>query len=164
MTITFYFLLTHCIFQLTRSRGAWLNNSVIPITNNWFQLTRSRGAWHLQSDTFHNDLVISTHTLTWSVTREWFMETDQWSISTHTLTWSVTGHVIFSFCGFFISTHTLTWSVTLFLFLFVLCTQFQLTRSRGAWPVKILWQQGNIWFQLTRSRGAWHRAWIYKKW
>ena len=24
----------------------------------------------LQSDTFHNDLVISTHTLTWSVTRK----------------------------------------------------------------------------------------------
>ena len=33
---------------------------------------------------------ISTHTLTWSVTWEWFMETDQRSISTHTLTWSVT--------------------------------------------------------------------------
>ena len=33
--------------------------------------------------------------------------------------------------------------------------QFQLTRSRGAWPIKILWQQGHIWFQLTRSRGAW---------
>ena len=66
----------------------------------------------LQSDTFHNDLVISTHTLTWSVTRKLkkkengiadfnshaHVERDHDTmcynidivISTHTLTWSVT--------------------------------------------------------------------------
>ena len=55
----------------------------------------------------------------------------------------------------YISTHTLTWSVTLFLFLFVLCTQFQLTRSRGAWPVLYQTTEKLQGFQLTRSRGAW---------
>ena len=44
----------------------------------------------LQSDTFHNDLVISTHTLTWSVTIGTFIGSYSGFISTHTLTWSVT--------------------------------------------------------------------------
>ena len=45
----------------------------------------------LQSDTFHNDLVISTHTLTWSVTdQNWNGHNFVAKISTHTLTWSVT--------------------------------------------------------------------------
>ena len=77
---------------------------------------------------------ISTHTLTWSVTktctkfdttkfhfnshahveRDCNVATLQilFVISTHTLTWSVTiGTFIGSYSGF-ISTHTLTWSVT----------------------------------------------------
>ena len=36
-------------------------------------------------------LIISTHTLTWSVTTDYLGETDVVDISTHTLTWSVTG-------------------------------------------------------------------------
>ena len=53
---------------------------------------------------------ISTHTLTWSVTRTLFVETEQIIISTHTLTWSVTDkHPIIK-----------------------KPPQFQLTRSRGA--------------------------------
>ena len=36
------------------------------------------------------DLEISTHTLTWSVTRGDYHDMDKMSISTHTLTWSVT--------------------------------------------------------------------------
>ena len=35
-------------------------------------------------------------------------------------------------------------------------TQFQLTRSRGAWLRKYGKTRIYIWFQLTRSRGAWH--------
>ena len=56
-------------------------------------------------------------------------------ISTHTLTWSVTKwHKKKRICTF-ISTHTLTWSVTpLYQFISSLW-KFQLTRSRGAWQV-----------------------------
>ena len=55
---------------------------------------------------------ISTHTLTWSVTRFLCYNTFTVTISTHTLTWSVTVKLIgvAHKCG--ISTHTLTWSVT----------------------------------------------------
>ena len=120
-------------FQLTRSRGAWLKLAKTCKIINTFQLTRSRGAWLIENvcQLFH--VVISTHTLTWSVTngltRAWLMN--------------------------IISTHTLTWSVT--------CTanpcktyaKFQLTRSRGAWLIVILLLTYSMWFQLTRSRGAW---------
>ena len=55
---------------------------------------------------------ISTHTLTWSVTKDFAIDRRIEIISTHTLTWSVTTSVrkIYSSQG--ISTHTLTWSVT----------------------------------------------------
>ena len=36
-------------------------------------------------------MIISTHTLTWSVTSERLSWHNQTAISTHTLTWSVTG-------------------------------------------------------------------------
>ena len=53
-------------------------------------------------------------------------------ISTHTLTWSVTKTTHTHHLKLKISTHTLTWSVTIsFYFLFTYCV-FQLTRSRGA--------------------------------
>ena len=77
---------------------------------------------------------ISTHTLTWSVTKKAYNEmTDDenfnshahverdrnlaWNgyiltISTHTLTWSVTDRLTIGFNRLMISTHTLTWSVT----------------------------------------------------
>ena len=35
-------------------------------------------------------VIISTHTLTWSVTAYSFYRSAAWKISTHTLTWSVT--------------------------------------------------------------------------
>ena len=79
-------------------------------------------------------VIISTHTLTWSVTtiHHWVrsfvsdfnshahVERDSlWAIpltkspiSTHTLTWSVTGDGLNCPIGMCISTHTLTWSVT----------------------------------------------------
>ena len=54
---------------------------------------------------------ISTHTLTWSVTRLFLAVKNLVSISTHTLTWSVTGTKGNSWRNY----------------------KFQLTRSRGAW-------------------------------
>ena len=75
---------------------------------------------------------ISTHTLTWSVTREISVQFFWTYISTHTLTWSVTYAYILSYKATSISTHTLTWSVTIQLFIYVFLAKFQLTRSRGA--------------------------------
>ena len=80
------------------------------------------------------ELIISTHTLTWSVTYQDSVNVTENSISTHTLTWSVTQELSISVAiganfnshahverdlvqmgasvDFYISTHTLTWSVT----------------------------------------------------
>ena len=55
---------------------------------------------------------ISTHTLTWSVTKYWNKRITYETISTHTLTWSVTFVAGIRVHTHFISTHTLTWSVT----------------------------------------------------
>ena len=64
----------------------------LPWVRRWhsFQLTRSRGAWPAETALYFINLLISTHTLTWSVTTA--AETNQppMVISTHTLTWSVT--------------------------------------------------------------------------
>ena len=121
-------------FQLTRSRGAWREvdphlkdkrdfNSHAHVERDIadeygyekysrFQLTRSRGAWRAENGNDYFAVIISTHTLTWSVTCKekgftiWIchfnshahverdaslgeFEADQ-NISTHTLTWSVT--------------------------------------------------------------------------
>ena len=53
-------------------------------------------------------------------------------ISTHTLTWSVTKHRTNVAVTFAISTHTLTWSVTTVRTGSPTRLKFQLTRSRGA--------------------------------
>ena len=53
-------------------------------------------------------------------------------ISTHTLTWSVTNRLNVELGCDFISTHTLTWSVTSNAKKYSPKTLFQLTRSRGA--------------------------------
>ena len=113
---------------------------------------------HVERDVLHGFSFqiphISTHTLTWSVTRgarrvvppakhfnsHAHVERDRGrppappirKISTHTLTWSVTKTTQIIAGGVSISTHTLTWSVThLSQPLSVFCG-FQLTRSRGA--------------------------------
>ena len=57
-------------------------------------------------------IIISTHTLTWSVTMDVYNAFYKRFISTHTLTWSVTTPFLYSVGRFSISTHTLTWSVT----------------------------------------------------
>ena len=56
---------------------------------------------------------ISTHTLTWSVTEKMQEWRPAIEISTHTLTWSVTYDKRLLGVPSWISTHTLTWSVTL---------------------------------------------------
>ena len=53
-------------------------------------------------------------------------------ISTHTLTWSVTKLHVMQKWRMEISTHTLTWSVTFYNCAYALAKAFQLTRSRGA--------------------------------
>ena len=57
-------------------------------------------------------IFISTHTLTWSVTKVVKVRKTDFGISTHTLTWSVTCSLIIITDPLIISTHTLTWSVT----------------------------------------------------
>ena len=70
----------------------------------------------MERDTFQevqwNLTRISTHTLTWSVTRFTAILKSRKEISTHTLTWSVTLLKPESLSETLISTHTLTWSVT----------------------------------------------------
>ena len=78
------------LFQLTRSRGAWPAahrgeavrgdfNSHAHVERDIadeygyekysrFQLTRSRGAWRAENGNDYFAVIISTHTLTWSVT------------------------------------------------------------------------------------------------
>ena len=163
-------------FQLTRSRGAWPWRTLRLRRRRQFQLTRSRGAWrirlwgtpwrayfnsHAHVERDHLETTpqaaeeISTHTLTWSVTRycpfhlsakristhtlTWSVTERIWkplrltAISTHTLTWSVTISADVKTVNNFISTHTLTWSVTTPFHFLRTVYQFQLTRSRGAW-------------------------------
>ena len=122
------------IFQLTRSRGAWRKLTDRCALVCTFQLTRSRGAWPCRHNRNTPNHAISTHTLTWSVTRRLIgfggcfldfnshahVERDGGAtppesfrpISTHTLTWSVTVRSPSSVSSRCISTHTLTWSVT----------------------------------------------------
>ena len=120
-------------FQLTRSRGAWL----------WC-VGNSAGIWnfnshaHVERDTWNKCTIfwtyISTHTLTWSVTR---------------IQWSQAGFPLFQLTRSRGAWHT--WNA-----LGVLQQSFQLTRSRGAWPVAAFLCSEPVEFQLTRSRGAWH--------
>ena len=165
-----------------------------------FQLTRSRGAWLAIPKLSVPAIRISTHTLTWSVTRCILPYVIPPKISTHTLTWSVTSWIpgkthwqeqfqltrsrgawlfysaslqtILHFNSHahverdrlttpknsvtIISTHTLTWSVTTWEKKEAWHKIFQLTRSRGAWLRCTSLSDLHELFQLTRSRGAWH--------
>ena len=143
------------IFQLTRSRGAWhsryhsnwriLNfNSHAHVERDiypyWqiFKTYNFNSHAHVERDPMAGSMVqqcrISTHTLTWSVTCIAVLRLVLIIISTHTLTWSVTTSSYPSVMIRKISTHTLTWSVTNGFCLRGRIFQFQLTRSRGAWP------------------------------
>ena len=119
---------------------------------------------------------ISTHTLTWSVTFEFFdnemyipnfnshahVERDEsicnfckiLYISTHTLTWSVTMIAKMPQIILIISTHTLTWSVTIAVLRLVLITK--ISTHTLTWSVTHIHSRYHVTikFQLTRSRGA----------
>ena len=120
-----------------------------------FQLTRSRGAWLEKFPTINTIFDISTHTLTWSVTlhvatlkfficyfnshahveRDYCFST----LALYHANFNSHAHVerdVIEPVAFFcvsISTHTLTWSVTPSKILLPFVSVFQLTRSRGAW-------------------------------
>ena len=121
-------------FQLTRSRGAWHAVKWVILPIGYFNSHA-----HVERDislllTFINFNDFNSHA---HVERDEVQMsfTEMQVISTHTLTWSVT---IWDFEGIytkFISTHTLTWSVTLLSLKRRRDKEFQLTRSRGAWPV-----------------------------
>ena len=121
------------VFQLTRSRGAWLIFLTMKCISPKFQLTRSRGAWREDFDFTLNKLNFNSHAhverddarpTIWQLTRNFnshaHVERDRvinssnsiYLISTHTLTWSVTRHNQNTKSSLYISTHTLTWSVT----------------------------------------------------
>ena len=146
---------TYAKFQLTRSRGAWQVAFYLLLAYRIFQLTRSRGAW-LVKITF-TELVsnFNSHAHVERDRRQYRSFTNSGHFNSH-------AHVerdlreVFRHSQFFISTHTLTWSVTRIALQSSASKGFQLTRSRGAWPLrsKFRWQQKP--FQLTRSRGAWH--------
>ena len=99
-------------------------------------------------------ILISTHTLTWSVTYSGFATGTNYQISTHTLTWSVTYSDVFKQSFNKISTHTLTWSVTRFLWILLLF--FWISTHTLTWSVTTDGQLRSFCsrFQLTRSRGA----------
>ena len=129
-------------------------------------------------------IVISTHTLTWSVTitkhergfkhefqltrsrGAWLANPILGSknvISTHTLTWSVTftwGNLPDTID---ISTHTLTWSVTKNEYYSL--KKINISTHTLTWSVTDWMWTFQRWavFQLTRSRGAWHFNGIYGK-
>ena len=101
---------------------------------------------------------ISTHTLTWSVTRAYpllarclrhfnshaHVERDTnsirrskpYEISTHTLTWSVTNSVQWRIYCICISTHTLTWSVTHYFF--IVSPYIRISTHTLTWSVTIV--------------------------
>ena len=125
----------HIWFQLTRSRGAWLPAFLRSRTICWFQLTRSRGAWPAASCTVSNRSSFQLTRSRGAWRFKGFQHCNIIVISTHTLTWSVTEVRYFFIWGTFISTHTLTWSVTCSFLSLCNKNEFQLTRSRGAWPM-----------------------------
>ena len=123
-------------FQLTRSRGAWRDWALNFRRVLAFQLTRSRGAWPAKSVIKMNQKDFNSHA---HVERDNQILTinNYTKISTHTLTWSVTVWPLLSEYSKAISTHTLTWSVTQRWYGENCRGKFQLTRSRGAWPIGV---------------------------
>ena len=101
------------VFQLTRSRGAWLNFLTMKCISPKFQLTRSRGAWHALGAGRLKHMVISTHTLTWSVTfgSLVYLTLKKFQLTRSRGAWPVTKPTDLKADK--ISTHTLTWSVTI---------------------------------------------------
>ena len=77
------------------------------------------------------DSQISTHALTWSATESCFIRQLDIQISTHALTWSATSVLLIDLGKAIISTHALTWSATDNDCRKRTAKKFQLTHSRG---------------------------------
>ena len=120
------------VFQLTRSRGAWLNFLTMKCISPKFQLTRSRGAWPGITKT-------QNHHYIFQLTRSRGAWHNQYHTASYLCHFNSHAHVerdsqlSVKMSGAVISTHTLTWSVTICFEIFLSHRQFQLTRSRGAW-------------------------------
>ena len=142
------------LFQLTRSRGAWLPLLIFnPVRVNFNShahverdLSLSRiiddksyfnSHAHVERDIANpilgSKIVISTHTLTWSVTHQLkcFIILQIFQLTRSRGAWH--RYFIMIKRYIIISTHTLTWSVTDCFDLKCSLMLFQLTRSRGAW-------------------------------
>ena len=126
--------LSSWLFQLTRSRGAWLAYNYIQVYHSNFNSHA-----HVERDIIreYGFPVLS------NFNSHAHVERDRVDL---VLTYSKN-----------ISTHTLTWSVTIDNAVSVPGGQFQLTRSRGAWLRQKDIKKDMRSFQLTRSRGAWRR-------
>ena len=142
-------------FQLTRSRGAWLDFTSSYPSVMIFQLTRSRGAWHFASGLTNEQLNFNSHA---------HVERDYTTGAGTAIVFNFNSHAhVERDCKNHahqtylqnISTHTLTWSVTCMVCNANPRVTFQLTRSRGAWLETSSFYDGENKFQLTRSRGAW---------
>ena len=146
---------TQLTFQLTRSRGAWLvvTSNLISIFS--FQLTRSRGAWLCRLFLCWLFLChFNSHAHVERDLRQYLASHFYFHFNSHAHV-ERDDTVLKIIRAFLISTHTLTWSVTSDVCSYVADVTFQLTRSRGAWPIRRV-NTGTISiFQLTRSRGAW---------
>ena len=110
MTISSSTLASISSFQLTRSRGAWQEDSTKLLVKKLFQLTRSRGAWRLRRNFTNSAKNFNSHAHVERDLKKMIKDLIK-QISTHTLTWSVTPKDVVT-------------SIT---------NGFQLTRSRGAW-------------------------------
>ena len=170
-------------FQLTRSRGAW--PETLYDETDWEDFNSHA---HVERDGLpyseNAGKYISTHTLTWSVTRAVDWQAVTLWISTHTLTWSVTSGLCYELWGRLwfqltrsrgawrliplllkmilqISTHTLTWSVTLCYDRNGRPYEFQLTRSRGAWRF-VFWHNDRQ-FNFNSHAHVERDIWVRKK-
>ncbi len=176
-------------FSCHTTSGRWISTHTLTwsVTYQWgvwitawaFQLTRSRGAWPVDYRCLTYAVYFNSHA---------HVERDSMPIEQQNAVMNFNSHahverdttpkqirLLES-----ISTHTLTWSVTLTSACIADMLTFQLTRSRGAWPVNPLQRTSLPYFnshahverdrrltsaglkamsfQLTRSRGAW-RIW-----
>ena len=165
------------VFQLTHSRGVRLvifafapcrgkhfnsrthvecdvNTAGIFIPTNDFN-----SRTHVECDIIHrfDSLVkqISTHALTWSATKSYFVRRLDSQISTHALTWSAT-HLFhcYNYTTFHFNSRTHVECDRIQIHMLPVLPEFQLTHSRGVRHGKVLFCGKDVAFQLTHSRGV----------
>ena len=120
-----------------------------------FQLTSSRGGWPFLCFFYNSACNISTHILTRRMTKTFHIIAYDRYISTHILTRRMTDGNFTLFKIKIISTHILTRRMTNMLVALFTTLSFQLTSSRGGWPLAEALEWLKSAFQLTSSRGGW---------